>query len=133
MPAQKAQSSSQPIKRWAFALGVAIPNFSLQTALATIRKELSFCRKMDIAVIGIVENMAGFVCPCCDQVSQLFGEEGAVESLAEEFGVPFLGRIPMDQSLGCHLERGENPFLDENPCLAAQQLLNLAKKINESA
>ena len=45
--------------------GAVVVTTPQEVALATIRKELNFCRKMDVKVLGIVENMSGFVCPYC--------------------------------------------------------------------
>ena len=46
--------------------GVELLCFSLQeVALATMRKEVDFCRKMNLRVLGVVENMSGYYCPCC--------------------------------------------------------------------
>ena len=57
--------------------------------------------------------MSGFVCPHCENCSNLFSTGGG-ERLAEECSVPFLGRIPIDPALGEALERGDN-FLDRFP------------------
>ena len=50
--------------------GAVVVTTPQEVALATIRKELNFCRKMDLKVLGIVENMSGFVCPHC-QVNRI--------------------------------------------------------------
>jgi Mrp family chromosome partitioning ATPase len=46
--------------------GAVIVTTSQAVALATIRKEINFCKKMGVTVLGLVENMSGFVCPCCE-------------------------------------------------------------------
>lgn len=68
-------------------------------SLADVRKELNFCRKLNIPVIGIVENMSGFACPCCHEVTYIFGQGGG-EELAQQFNVPVLGTVPIDPKLG---------------------------------
>ncbi|KAI9889676.1 MAG: cytosolic Fe-S cluster assembly factor cfd1 [Vezdaea aestivalis] len=73
-------------------------------ATADVRKELNFCEKVGLRVLGVVENMAGFLCPCCGEVSKLFGEGGG-EVLAQEKSVPFLGRLPVDLEWGKLVER----------------------------
>ncbi|XP_064400343.1 cytosolic Fe-S cluster assembly factor Nubp2 homolog 2-like isoform X2 [Halichondria panicea] len=65
-------------------------------ALATIRKEISFCRKMSLNIIGIVGNMASYVCPCCKEESPIFTDDGGVQSLCNEYSIPFLGTVPLD-------------------------------------
>ncbi len=80
---------------------------TLQYALQTIQKEITFCKKTKIKILGVIENMGSFACSCCNvrcwftssltwqEVSALFGE-GCGESLANEIGVPFLGSLPLD-------------------------------------
>jgi ATP-binding protein involved in chromosome partitioning len=64
-------------------------------SLLDVRKGLAMFRKMNVPILGIVENMAGFECPHCHEVTPIFGEGGGAR-LAEEFGVPVLGTIPLD-------------------------------------
>ena len=56
--------------------GCVIITSSQDVVLDTIRKEINFCRKMGLRVIGIVENMSGFVCPCCQEITQIWGGNG---------------------------------------------------------
>ncbi len=58
-------------------------------------RAINMARKLEIPFIGVVENMSGFVCPHCSAVVNIFGEGGG-KRLADEFGVPFLGSIPID-------------------------------------
>eukprot|EP01062_Namystynia_karyoxenos_P066003 TRINITY_DN60027_c0_g1_i1.p1 TRINITY_DN60027_c0_g1~~TRINITY_DN60027_c0_g1_i1.p1 ORF type:complete len:334 (+),score=110.83 TRINITY_DN60027_c0_g1_i1:91-1092(+) len=93
-----------------------------EVAVADVRRELSFCRKAGVKVLGVVENMSGFVCPHCKGESQIFPRrEGtalpAGERLAEEFAVPFLGRVPLDHALMTSCETGEP--LVEHPLAGA--------------
>ncbi len=64
-------------------------------ALADVRKSVSFCRRLDLPILGIIENMSGFVCPHCGNIVHVFGSGGA-ERMAAEMNVPFLGKIPLD-------------------------------------
>ncbi len=64
-------------------------------SLLDVRKALAMFRKMNVPLLGVVENMAGFECPHCRHVTSIFGEGGG-QRLAEEFGVPILGSIPLD-------------------------------------
>lgn len=70
-------------------------------ALNAVRKELDFCSKMKIPVIGVVENMSNLCCPMCKCEIPVFAPTtGGGQKMAEDFKVPFLGRIPMDPLLG---------------------------------
>jgi ATP-binding protein involved in chromosome partitioning len=73
------------------AVVVATPQ---EVALAAIRKSINFCRQLDLPVLGVVENMSELICPKCGEIVDLFGSGGA-ERMAEEMGVPFLGRVPI--------------------------------------
>ena len=82
-----------------------------ETALLDVRKELDFCRKAGIRVLGLVENMSGFVCPNCRHESQIFrATTGGGRRLAEEMGVPFLGAVPLDPRIGQACDYGESFF-----------------------
>ena len=75
-------------------------------ALLDTRKAVNFSKKLDIPVIGMVENMSGFVCPHCGERTDVF-KTGGGEHAAAELGVPFLGRIPLDPRV---VESGDSGF-----------------------
>ncbi|XP_038064234.1 cytosolic Fe-S cluster assembly factor NUBP2-like [Patiria miniata] len=82
-------------------------------AVGDVRRELTFCRKTGVPVLGIIENMSGYVCPHCTECSNVFSKGGG-ESLAKEFSIPFLGCIPLDPQLAKCLEEGKS-FVDSFP------------------
>ena len=63
-------------------------------ALNDVRREITFCRKMSLPVIGLIENMSGFVCPNCRECTNIFSSEGC-RGLAAEMQVQFLGTLPV--------------------------------------
>jgi len=67
-------------------------------AIDDVRRSVSFCREVGNPVLGIVENMSGYVCPHCGKEENVFNTGGG-EALAKEMNVPFLGRIPLDPEL----------------------------------
>jgi len=69
-----------------------------ELSLADVRKSLTFCEKLGLSVIGIIENMSGFVCPKCGEISEIYGSGGG-QRTAQEMKVPFLGRIPLDPAV----------------------------------
>lgn len=69
-----------------------------EVALADVRKSINFCRKVDLEIFGVIENMSGYTCPHCNQMVDLFGSGGG-EKMAGIMGVPFLGKIPFDQQV----------------------------------
>jgi ATP-binding protein involved in chromosome partitioning len=66
-----------------------------EISLADVRKSISFCRRVNMEIKGIIENMSGFACPHCGEKLELFGYGGG-ERTAKEAGLKFLGRIPFD-------------------------------------
>ncbi|ODQ78556.1 hypothetical protein BABINDRAFT_162762 [Babjeviella inositovora NRRL Y-12698] len=81
--------------RFAQPDGAVVVTTPQQVAVNDVKKELNFCRKVGFKVIGVVENMAGFVCPYCDDCTDIFSRGGG-EAMAAEFGVEYLGDVPID-------------------------------------
>ncbi|NLI78799.1 MAG: Mrp/NBP35 family ATP-binding protein [Candidatus Riflebacteria bacterium] len=78
--------------------GAVIVTTPQQVATADVRRSISFCHKLDLPVLGVIENMAGFVCPHCQKTTDIF-RTGGGEAMAADMGVPYLGRIPIDPEL----------------------------------
>ena len=76
----------------AMALLVTSPQ---DVAVDDVRRSITFCHQLGTPILGIVENLSGFVCPSCGAVHDIFSTGGG-ERLAKDAGVPFLGRIPID-------------------------------------
>ncbi len=78
--------------------GAIIVTTPQQIALADVRKSISFCRNLNLPVLGVLENMSGFVCPKCGEQTDIFGLGGG-EDMARQLGIHFLGRIPIDPQI----------------------------------
>lgn len=91
--------------------GAILVTTPAEVSISTLRKELDFCSKQKVQVLGVVENMAGFKCPCCDHVEQIFGGNvGQVEQFTLDRGLDFLGSIPIDLALGEGADTGQMPL-----------------------
>ena len=88
--------------------GAVVVTTPQAVAVADVRKELNFCKKVGIKVLGVVENMSGYVCECCGVATNLFGKGGG-EVMSLDFGVPFLGGVPVDGQWGVLVEEGRRP------------------------
>jgi len=77
------------------AVAVTTPQ---RVAAVDVRKSITFCRQVNVPVLGVVENMSGFVCPKCGEVTQVF-RSGGGRRIAESMGLPFLGAIPIDPQI----------------------------------
>ncbi|KAK7576239.1 hypothetical protein V9T40_012525 [Parthenolecanium corni] len=86
--------------------GAVLVTTPQEVALEDVRKELTLCKKTGIPVIGIIENMSGYVCPNCTECTNIFSSDGG-KLFAEHFSIPFLGKIPIDPRLSksCHEKR----------------------------
>jgi ATP-binding protein involved in chromosome partitioning len=93
--------------------GAVIVTTPQEVALADAVKGLKMFQEVKTPVIGIIENMSGFVCPCCGEVTPIFGEGGGRRT-AEEHGVPFLGEVPIDPRVREGGDTGE-PIVAAHP------------------
>lgn len=89
--------------------GAVVVTTPQAVATADVRKELNFCAKTAIKVLGVIENMSGFVCPHCSECTDIFGSGGG-RAMAEEFSVAFLGAVPMDAQFISLVEEGKRPI-----------------------
>ena len=85
--------------------GAVIVSTPQRVAVNDVRKALRFCETLDLPVLGVIENMSGFVCPHCGGTTDVFLSGGA-EAMARGAGVDFLGRIPMDPAVVAAGEEG---------------------------
>ncbi|KIW68598.1 hypothetical protein PV04_04535 [Phialophora macrospora] len=76
-------------------------------ATADVRKELNFCVKTQVPVLGVIENMAGYMCPCCGEISNVFSKGGG-QIMASEANIPFLGSVPIDTGFGALVEGAQD-------------------------
>jgi Mrp family chromosome partitioning ATPase len=87
--------------------GAIIVTLPQEVSLLDCRKAVNFARAVGLRVLGVVENMSGFVCPHCNQPVEIFGAGGG-EKMAEEMGLPFLGRIPMAAQVAAMSDAGQS-------------------------
>ena len=89
-----------------YALIVSTPQ---DVALLSVRKSINFAKMLNMPIIGIIENMSGFACPHCGKRSDIF-KTGGCEQAANEFKLPFLGKVPIDSKI---VETGDDgiPFV----------------------
>lgn len=95
--------------------GAVVVTTPQEVSLLDVRKEIDFCRKAGIRILGLVENMSMFVCGHCQFESEIFrATTGGGKGLAEEMGIPFLGAVPLDPRIGMSCDYGES-FFDSFP------------------
>ncbi|MBX9861025.1 MAG: Mrp/NBP35 family ATP-binding protein [Sphingomonas sp.] len=102
--------------------GAVIVSTPQDLALIDARRAIDLFAQAKVPVIGLIENMAGYVCPSCGAVSDPFGHGGA-EAAAAELGIAFLGRIPLDIAIRTASDGGMPPAAGNGPeALAFQQI-----------
>ena len=92
--------------------GVVIVTIPSEVSQIVVKKAVTFSRKLGMPIIGIVENMSGFVCPKCGAKIDIF-KSGGGQKIAEELRVPFLGSIQIDQKV-CEASDKGVPFIIEH-------------------
>ena len=95
------------IQKWKPA-GALIVSTPQDLALIDATRAIDLFRKMDVPVLGLVENMAGYACPHCGEISDPFGAGGA-EAAAKVMDIPFLGRVPLTLSIRRASDAGTPP------------------------
>jgi ATP-binding protein involved in chromosome partitioning len=100
--------------------GAIIVSTPQDLALIDARKGLNMFRKVDIPVLGIIENMSYFLCPSCGTRSDIFGHGGA-RTEAQKLGVPFLGEVPLHMDIRVNSDSGK-PVVASMPESAHAQI-----------
>lgn len=93
-----------------------------------VKRAIGFARQLQVPLVGVVENMSGFVCPECGAKTYIFGSGGG-RKISGEMGVDFLGEIPIDQKVAHDSDRG-TPFITKHPDTpAARAFMEVVKEI----
>lgn len=101
-----------------------------EVALSDVRKSINFCTKINKEIVGVVENMSGYICPHCGKTVELFGSGGG-ETMARKFNIAFLGRIPFDPDIVKAGDSGRSYQEEHASAPAAQAFAKTVDKIIE--
>ncbi|GLV34657.1 uncharacterized protein CBL_09138 [Carabus blaptoides fortunei] len=112
--------------------GAIIVTTPQEVALLDVRKEIDFCRKVNVNILGVIENMSVFVCPNCKTRSEIFpATTGGAKAMCKELNVEYLGSLPLDPRLARCCDAGKD-FITEFPeSPAVVELKNIVKKITK--
>jgi len=103
--------------------GAVIVTTPQEMALLDVRKEITFAHKVGVPVLGVVENMAGFICPSCRAPADIFPAiTGGARAMSAEMQAPFLGALPLDPLLLQSCEEGKC-YVEAHPTAPAVQPL----------
>ena len=110
--------------------GVVIVTIPSEVSQEVVKKAVTFSRKLNVPIIGIVENMSGFVCPECGAEYDIFGSGGG-QKIAKDLGVPFLGKIPIDPQICEDSDRGTPFILEHRDLKSTKAFMEIVEKIKE--
>ena len=108
--------------------GAVIVSTPQDLALIDATRAIDLFNKAGVPVIGLIENMSGYACPHCGELSDPFGAGGA-EAAAAKLGIPFLGRVPLEMAIRAASDAGEPPAAGNGP--AAQLFAGLAGRVDD--
>lgn len=108
--------------------GVIVVTMPSELSSTIVKKAITFALRLNMNIIGVVENMSGFICPHCGTKTEIF-RSGGGRKMAETSGVAFLGSIPIDPKVGLDADQGK-PFVIEQPdSAAAKAFLEIVAKV----
>ncbi|MFX0117049.1 MAG: Mrp/NBP35 family ATP-binding protein [Candidatus Hodarchaeota archaeon] len=108
--------------------GVVIVTIPSEVSQIVVKKAVTFAKQLNIPVIGIIENMSGFICSKCGEQTDIF-KAGGGEKVAKDLLVPYLGKIPIDPEICNDSDKG-SPFIIEHPnSQASKAFMDIVKSI----
>ncbi|MDD3237023.1 MAG: Mrp/NBP35 family ATP-binding protein [Candidatus Gastranaerophilales bacterium] len=115
----------QTLKNLTGALIVTTPQ---KLAIVDVKKSVNFCKKLNTPILGVIENMSGFVCTHCGEKVEIF-KSGGGEKMAQEMDINFLGKIPLEADIVEADDNGE-PFLEKySKTQTANEMNKIIEKI----
>ncbi|KON32796.1 MAG: hypothetical protein AC479_06645 [miscellaneous Crenarchaeota group-6 archaeon AD8-1] len=110
--------------------GVIIVTMPSEVSQDVVKKAISFARHLKVPIIGIIENMSGFVCPKCGTEFEIF-KAGGGKKIANDLSIPYLGKIPIDPQICVESDKGM-PFIISTPnSLTAKAFNSIVMKIQK--
>lgn len=110
--------------------GVVIVTIPSEVSQDVVKKAVTFARQLNVPVIGIIENMSGFVCPKCGAEINIFSVGGG-EKISSDLNIPFLGRVPLDPKICEDSDKGLPFIIEHADSPAAKAFVEIVEKIEE--
>ena len=108
--------------------GVVIVTMPSDLSSSIVKKAVTFAQRLKLPIIGVVENMSGFVCPHCNEKIEIFSSGGG-KKMAQEEGVPFLGSIPIDPKVSADSDKGAPFIISHKDSAASKAFMEIVSKI----
>jgi ATP-binding protein involved in chromosome partitioning len=110
--------------------GVVIVTLPSEVSQIVVKKAVTFAKQLNIPIIGIVENMSGFVCPKCGEETDVFNIGGG-KKIAKDLSVPFLGNIPIDPEVCRDSDKGIPFIIKHKHSPATKEFMEIVKNIED--
>ena len=101
-----------------------------RVSIDDVRKSVQFCEKLEMPLIGIIENMSGFVCPHCGKTTDIF-KSGGGNALAAEKNVPLLGQIPIEPGVVDACDNGKPVVFAEQDSVTKKVFTAIVERLPE--
>jgi ATP-binding protein involved in chromosome partitioning len=108
--------------------GVVIVTIPSELSQIVVKKAVMFARTLGMPIIGVVENMSGFVCPHCGTKTDIF-QSGGGHRIAEELNIPFLGSIPIDQKISEDSDKGVSFIIEHSDSPSSKAFMEIVDKV----
>jgi ATP-binding protein involved in chromosome partitioning len=109
--------------------GVVIVTMPSDLSSSIVKKAITFAERLNMPIIGVVENMSGFICPHCGQKTEIF-RSGGGKKMAQQVGVPFLGSIPIDPEVGVDSDKGTPFVFSHKDSTATMAFMEIVKNVD---
>lgn len=110
--------------------GVIVVTAPSEVSQIVVKRAVGFTRELHVPVVGIIENLSGFVCPKCGAEFDILGTGGG-QKISEQLGIPFLGKIPIDQRICEDSDRGAPFIIEHAETPAAKAFMQVVNKVEE--
>jgi ATP-binding protein involved in chromosome partitioning len=110
--------------------GVIIVTIPSEVSQAVVKKSITFARRMKAPILGVIENMAGLICPHCGEKIDIFSKGGGAK-MSEEMGVDLLGSIPIDPRISSDSDEGTPFVINHSESPAAKEFSRIVAEIEK--
>jgi ATP-binding protein involved in chromosome partitioning len=110
--------------------GIIIVTIPSEVSQIVVKKAVTFARRLGMPIIGVIENMSGFVCPNCGAKVDIF-QSGGGKKIAEELDIQSLGSIPIDEKISEASDKGTPFIIKYLDSPASKDFMKIVKKVEE--
>jgi ATP-binding protein involved in chromosome partitioning len=110
--------------------GVVIVTMPSVLSSSIVKKAITFAERLNMPIIGVVENFSGFICPHCGVKTEIF-QSGGGKKMSQEMSVTFLGSLPIDPEVGVDSDKGTPFVLSHKDSAATKAFMEIVRNVDE--